>query len=213
MSESSAHLSADDEAKQNEIFAYYGVQGETYREKQHDFITKLHRAMRLNVVMETPDNPAIHPIENFTNLRCPMRKRIKVPHKDGKTGALLWTEEKIYCVDNPPKATQLLGMEVCEVCIEKFYGLAKKLRAANPENISATKTKEQSEETAPPQPINVPDVTRQLFLAHYDGKKHCPFTNDRILSQTCYLCSTQNPKRWNECKALVMSIITPQKQA
>ena len=208
----SVRLNADDEAKETEIYAFYGVQGETDSERYRDFISKLHRAMRLNVVIETPDNPAMHPIENFTNLRCPMRKRVNVPHKDSKTGAQLWTEEKIYCIDNPPRATQLIGLEVCEVCIAKFYGLAKKLRAANPENVPTPKAKTEREEPPAPQPIDIPATTRQLFLAHYDGKIHCPFNNERILSQTCYLCSTQNPKRWNECKVLVLSIISPQKQ-
>jgi hypothetical protein len=205
-------LSPDDEAKETEVFTFYGVKGEIYSEQYRDFLSKLHRAMRLNVIIETPDNPAMHPIENFTNLRCPMRKRVNVPHKDNKTGALLWTEEKIYCVDNPPRATQLLGMEVCEVCIAKFYGLAKKLRAANPDNVHTPKAKAEREEPPTLQPIDMPAITKKLFLAHYDGRKHCPFNGERILSQTCYLCSTQNPKLHNECRTLVASIIPPQKQ-
>ncbi|MCL5949586.1 MAG: hypothetical protein M1490_03820, partial [Candidatus Bathyarchaeota archaeon] len=194
MTAKSVRLTPNDENKESEIFAFYGVQGETYSEQYRDFLSKLHRAMRLNVVIETPDNPAMHPIENFTNLRCPMRKRVNVPHKDNKTGALLWTEEKIYCVDNPPRATQLLGMEVCEVCIAKFYGygLAKKLRAANPDNIPTPKANSEREEPTPireeqqitvttpapkPQPTakTYTPIKNWIPIQRSDGAKVCPF--------------------------------------
>ena len=211
MTARSIRLSADDETKESEIFAFYGVQGETYSEQYRDFIVKIHKAMRLDVVIETPDNPAVHPAPNITVMRCPLRKTLTVAHKDKKTGAILWSEKKLICVNNPPQKTFLDGSEICEVCLAKFYGLAKKLRAANPDSLSAPKQKSQQEETPITQPIDIPAATRQLFLAHYDGKKHCPFSGDRILSQTCYVCSTQNSKRWNECRVLVMSIITPQK--
>lgn len=204
-------LSTEEESKESELFAFYGVQGETYSEQYRDFLTKSHKAMRLAIVVETPDNPAVHPIPNFTNLRCPLRRTITVSHKDQKTGATLWTEKKLVCVNNPPQKTVLDDMAICEVCLEKFYGLAKRVKAANPDSVPIAKPKEEQKQEQPViQPINIPAATRQLFRAHYDQGKHCPFDGRRIVQGTCYNCSNQNPRLWAECRALVKDMLTPQ---
>jgi hypothetical protein len=214
MTTKSVKLSTDEETKETEVFSFYGVQGETYSEQYRDFLSKIHKATRLTIAIEAPENPSVHPIPNFpnfSNFRCPLRRTITVNHKDPKTGTTLWSEKKIICVNNPPQKTFVDDIAICEVCLEKFYGNTKRILAANPNTQSIAKAKVEAEETPAPQPIDIPAATRQLFLAHYDGRKHCPFTGDRIFSQTCCLCSTQNPKRWTDCRALVMSLITTQK--
>ncbi|MGE5533372.1 MAG: hypothetical protein ACM3UN_03375 [Bacillota bacterium] len=206
-------LSSDDEAKESELFTYYNVQGETYSEQYRDFLSKSYKAMRLTVVIDNPSNPAVHPAPNLTVMRCSLRKTITINHKDPKTGAFRWAEKVNVCVNNPPHFTVIPDPALCEVCLEKFYGQAKRIKAANPDSIPTAKTKEETKQEQPaPQLIDIPAATRQLFRAHYDQGKHCPFDGKRIIQGTCYNCNNQNPKLWAECRALVKDLLTPQQQ-
>lgn len=210
MEKRSVRLSSDLQAKESEIFAYYGVQGETYSDKYRDFIIKVHRAMRLNEVSQVPSNPAMHPAENITILRCPLRKHVKKPHYDKKTGALLWTEQKLICVDNPPKHHDLIGIEVCEVCIEKFYGLARKLRAvtaqptAEPVKVGQTPTEEDSEPALPYELAfkSVADFKKYANITKADGSRFCPFSTTLAYPIDCKKCKAEKHDKFQACQSL-----------
>lgn len=212
MSQRSVRLSANEAAKEAELFSYFGVKGDTYNEQYRDFLAKNYNAMRLEHVIETPDNPTVRPAPNINNFRCPLRKIIYEPHRDNKTGAILWYEQKILCVNNPPRATEIADLAICDVCLTKFYGNANRMLAAIHDKDSTPKT-EQKEDT-PIQELpksTIPESTRDIFLSHYDHGKHCPFTGKRILKFTCGECSTLKPKRWAACRALVTEILIPQR--
>jgi hypothetical protein len=219
-------LSADDEAKETELFDYYGVNGETYSEKHRDLITKCHKAMRLTIVIDTPENPAVHPYPNITIRRCSLRQTITVPHKDRKTGAILWTEQVNVCVNNPPHFTVLPDLKICNTCLEKFYGLAKRMQAANPithtrSNEPPPKKLEQKQEPpilAPLPPVIVetkptpPAPKREIQtlkiyhpianwkpIIRSDGAKVCPYDGIYVYKGYCKKCKQDENAKWSQC--------------
>jgi len=213
------------------MFARLGVQGETDSEQFRDFLEKLHRAERLDTIASTPSNPAMHPTENITVLKCPLRKEIALKHYDKKTGAILWTEKKLFCIDNPPHTTELKGLGVCEVCIEKFYGLAKKLRAVEPATVEPVKVgqKPTPQENEPePEPAKVEEVLpagfvfnsmvewrKVAFVQKSNGARFCPFSLAMKYSSDCTRCEKQIPVNFTRCRTLRLSpyeIATTQKK-
>lgn len=227
----SVRLTADEETKETEIFNFYGVHGETYSEQYRDFIVKIHKAMRLTVIIDAPDNPAVHPAPNITVRRCPLRKTITITHKDKRTGAL-WTEKQNVCVNNPPQKTVIDDLAICEVCLEKFYGNTKRILAANPNYVPIKSTEqdmtEPTEVEVYEKPIAVPmpkpattqistasepsnwkpvqGYEKQLGLGRADGSFYCPYKDRFIHKHECtdpqFGCKTVFRERYNACVKL-----------
>lgn len=181
-----------DEKQFNALLDTLGVCGDDFTNKFRGLLDKCYAHFVIGKEY-APATPALPPFQ-FKE-KCKLR---------------VFYKGQFQCYKNPPKGLPICNPDICDVACAHLKENGK-LRLAIPTQGGA-KASEFSPSTSDskeaPLPVDIPLATRELFKAHYDHGKHCPFTSCRIFQSTCYNCNINNRPRWDQCRTLTHDILT-----
>jgi hypothetical protein len=100
--------------KLQQLFAFYGVEGENDSEKVRLFIDALYEKLLLYRKSQQASNQSGEQSPTTEELTCEIRIKEK---------------ETYYCVNHPPKMVKLETLQICRICKALFYDLGTKTLA------------------------------------------------------------------------------------
>ncbi len=198
-------LSADYEARLQKVKDFYGVSGGYFS----DEFRKL-----LEVLSECIDNQrqwqqTEETLEKSKAIFCQFRKTIEIPHRNKKTGEVIWKEKNLVCSRNPPTFKKAF-LPLCDICqANKFHlKLTENTIVEQPKIETPLYEESRESQVAPkpqPQPIKKelqPIVGWENYSVRSDGSKVCPF-GGYVYPANCKRCKEADDKnKWETCVAL-----------
>lgn len=179
MSEKREYSFDFDPAKLSELFAFYGVTGDSNAELLRNFVNSLYEKLTLYKKSQT-DPSEQKPLNE--ELTCKLR---------------ILAEKSYYCVNKPPKATRLLTLDVCKVCLALFRGLNDHTHMLGAQITQAQKP----EPTPAPAPVSTTDDPIAQQLAKGDIRKYCCIAKHAYpLFQLPCVQNTDDPDKKTGCR-------------
>lgn len=174
MSEKREYSFDFDPAKLNELFSFYGVIGDSNAELLRNFLGSLYE--KLVLYKKSSEQK---PLDD--ELTCKLR---------------ILSGKGYYCVNKPPKATRLLTLDVCKVCLALFRGLTDHTKRLGSQLQQAQKTPTPT----PAPPVSNSDLIAQR-LAKGELQNYCALEKHAYpLLQLPCVKNTENPEEKTGCR-------------
>lgn len=160
MGEKKVYTTRLDSEKVNDLFAFYGITGESLNEQFSRFIDTLNDKLILYKKSETVSKQPTDSETPTEELTCKLRISV---------------ENAFYCVTKPPKVTKLLTLDVCKVCLALTRGLTNETRRLGQQ----IEKSQHHENVNPPQQAQQTAYINPMLegLASYKFKHHCTIDN------------------------------------
>lgn len=204
LSEKERYWFSYDSQKIRELFAFYGVKGETDSKQLENFIDEIHARYLLN-----KHSPSAS--ESKCEYRIQYEKNLSYIDNEGK----IHKQRGIVnaCVKNPPRIVKLDSLQICRVCISmnacQVCAHLWRLKAAKTEQQSRQPVKVGEVETSPPENstalLTDPDAAQKIRNpqnTEYQkaGLTYCFDGGMWVLPQKCDLCKQNAFPTWYECQ-------------
>lgn len=175
-----------------ELFAFYGVNGENDSEKWRLFINELHKKLLLYKDSQQGSEQTSERKLDASEINCSLRISLKD------------SENSYACVNNPPRIVKLQSLEICKVCKALFRGLSDKTKKLA-EEIKKAQTAPLPKITKPPEA----QTQKSGYAGGYTGvpSKHyetiyCPSGGLWVPLTKCTLCKKDAFNVYDTCQRI-----------
>jgi len=176
LSEKKTYIFKFDSDRLHDLFAFYGVTGENNNELLNNFFNSLYEKLILYKKSQTQPSEQ-KPLDD--ELTCKTR---------------IFSGKSYYCISRPPKATRLLSLDVCKVCLALFRGLTDHTKRLGSQV-------EQAQKTPTPTPtVSNSDLIAQR-LAKGELQNYCAIEKHPYpLLQLPCVKNSENPEEKTGCR-------------
>lgn len=176
-----------------ELFAFYGVNGENDSEKWRLFINELHKKLLLYKQSQQASEQTGEQKPTNEEITCNLR----IALKDSPCG--------YACVNSAPRVVKLLSLEICKVCKALLLNLPTKTKKLAEEIEKAQTTPEIQQVSKPPEAQATP--TRETRKETSGAYKHyetiyCPQGGLWVPLTKCVLCKKDAFNVYDTCQRI-----------